>query len=102
VDRRLNTMLKVTNRAISVLKATAKSKEGASEDAGIRIRRDAVSREDGAILVGLDVCDTPEAGDAELEEDGLHIFVEDALREPLEGRTLDVQNEEEGPRFIFS
>jgi len=95
-------MLKVTNRAISVLKATAKSKEGATEDAGIRIRRDAVSREDGAILVGLDVCDTPEAGDAELEEDGLHIFVEDALKEPLEGRTLDVQNEEESPRFIFT
>jgi len=84
------------------LKATAKSKEAVSEDAGIRIRRDAVSREDGAILVGLDVCDTPEVGDAELEEDGLHIFVEDALREPLEGRTLDVRNEEEGPRFIFS
>jgi hypothetical protein len=28
--------------------------------------------------------------------------VEDALKEPLEGRTLDVRNEEEGPRFIFS
>jgi hypothetical protein len=61
-------MLKVTNRAIRVLKATAKSKKGASEDAGIRIRRDAVSREDGTISVGLDICDGPEAGDAELEQ----------------------------------
>jgi Fe-S cluster assembly iron-binding protein IscA len=95
-------MLKVTSKAISVLKATAKSKAGVSDDAGIRIRRDAVSREDGTITVGLEVCDRPEASDAELEEDGLHIFVEGALREPLEGRTLDVQNEEEGPRFIFS
>ena len=95
-------MLKVTNRAISVLKATAKSKEGASEDAGIRIRRDAVAREPGTSRVGFDLCDGPEAGDAELEQNGLRIFVEDALREPLEGRTLDVRNEEEGPRFIFS
>jgi hypothetical protein len=39
------------------------------------------------------------------EYDLLHsryIFVEDALREPLEGRTLDVRIEEESPRFIFS
>jgi Fe-S cluster assembly iron-binding protein IscA len=95
-------MLKVTSTAINVLKATARSKEGVSEDAGIRIRRDAGSREDGTILVGLDVCDGPESGDVELEQDGLHIFVEDALKEPLEGRTLDVRNEEERPRFIFS
>jgi hypothetical protein len=40
-------MLKVTSKAISVLKATAKSKAGMSDDAGIRIRRDAGSREDG-------------------------------------------------------
>jgi len=95
-------MLKITSKAISVLKATARSKAGVSDDAGIRIRRDADSREDGAIRVGLEVCDRPEAGDAGLEEDGLYIFVEDALKEPLEGRTLDVRNEEEGPRFIFS
>jgi Fe-S cluster assembly iron-binding protein IscA len=95
-------MLKVTSKAISALKATAKSKEGTSENAGIRIRRDAVSRENGAILVSLDVCDRPEAGDTELEQDGLHIFVEDSLTEPLEGRTLDVRSEEDSPRFIFS
>ena len=98
----MHTMLKITNKAVRVLKATARSKEGASDDAGIRIRRDAVSPEDGTISVGLDVCDGPESGDAELEQDGLHIFVEDALREPLEGRTLDVRIEEESPRFIFS
>src|SRR5258708_35117379 len=91
-ERSLHNMLKVTNKAISVLKATAKSKGGVSDDAGIRIRRDAVSRKDGTIRVGFDICDGPEAGDAELEQDGLRIFVEDALKEPLEGRTLDVRN----------
>jgi hypothetical protein len=67
-------MLKITNKAVRVLKATARSKEGASDDAGIRIRRDAVSHEDGTISVGLDVCDGPESGgDAELQQDGLHM-----------------------------
>ena len=94
-------MLKVTSNAINVLKATAKSK-GASDDAGIRIRQDAVSRENGTIHIKFDVCDRPEASDTELEQDGLHIFVEDALTEPLEGRTLDVRSEEDSPRFIFS
>ena len=94
-------MLKVTNKAVTVLKATAKSKEGVSRDAGIRIRQDAVSRELGTIRVGFDICDGPEAGDAELEQNGLRIFVEDALRKPLEGRTLDVRNEEAKPEFVF-
>jgi len=95
-------MLKITNRAVSILKATVKSKEGVSGDVGIRIRRDAVSHQDGTIRVGFDLCDGPEAGDSELEQDGLRIFVEGALSVPLEGRTLDVRNEEERPRFIFS
>ena len=94
-------MLKVTNKAVTVLKATAKSKEGVSENAGIRIRQDAVSPETGAIRVGFDICDSPEAGDAESERNGLRIFVEDALREPLEGRTLDVRNEKAKPEFVF-
>ena len=76
-------MLKVTSKAVNVLKATAKSK-GGSDDTGIRIRRDAVSREDGNIGINLEVCDRPEASDIELEQDGLHIFVEDALTEPLD------------------
>jgi Fe-S cluster assembly iron-binding protein IscA len=94
-------MLKVTNKAVTALKATARSKEGVSEDAGIRIRRDAVAREPGIIRVGFDICDGPEAGDAELEQNGLRIFVEDALRKPLEDRTLDVRNEEAKPEFVF-
>jgi Fe-S cluster assembly iron-binding protein IscA len=72
-----------------------------SRDAGIRIRQDAVSRDLGTIRVGFDICDGPEAGDAELEQNGLRIFVEDALREPPEGRTLDVRNEQAKPEFVF-
>ena len=95
-------MLKITNRAVSVLKASAQSKEGVSDDVGIRIRRNAVTHQDGSIRVGLVVCNGPEAGDSELVQDGLRIYVEDALTGPLEGRTLDVQNDEESTRFIFS
>jgi hypothetical protein len=32
---------------------------------------------------------------------GLRIFVEDALIDPLDGRTLDVRDSEEGPEFVF-
>lgn len=63
--------------------------------------RDAVSREPGTTRLCFDICDEPEAGDAELEQDGLRIFVEDGLREPLEGLTLDVRNEEVSPEFVF-
>jgi Fe-S cluster assembly iron-binding protein IscA len=94
-------MLKVTNKAVTLLKATAKAKGGVSDDAGIRIMRDAVSGEHGTIRLCFDICDEPETGDAELQQDGLRIFVEDGLTEPLEGLTLDVRNEEVRPEFVF-
>ena len=94
-------MLKVTNKAVTLLKATARAQGGVSEDAGIRIRLDAASREHGTIRLCFHICDEPETSDAELELDGLRIFVEDGLRQPLEGRTLDVRNEEARPEFVF-
>ena len=43
----------------------------------------------------------PLRNDAELEQSGLRIFVEDALVEPLDGRTLDVREGDGGPELIF-
>ena len=37
----------------------------------------------------------------EFEQDGLRIFVEDTLVEPLEDRTLDVQEGDDGMRLVF-
>jgi Fe-S cluster assembly iron-binding protein IscA len=53
------------------------------------------------IGIGLQISDEPRPGDDELEQEGLRIFVEDALIDPLDGRTLDVRDSEEGPEFVF-
>jgi Fe-S cluster assembly iron-binding protein IscA len=44
---------------------------------------------------------SPSPGDDELEQEGLRIFVEDALIDQLDGRILDVRDSDEGPEFIF-
>jgi iron-sulfur cluster assembly protein len=92
-------MLTVTKRAAALLKA-AKAAEGAADDAGIRILRGVMPNESG-IAVGLAISDDPDPDDEEFEQEGLRIFVEDALVEPLDGRTLDVREADEGPEFVF-
>jgi Fe-S cluster assembly iron-binding protein IscA len=51
--------------------------------------------------VGLAITDNPMPSDEKFEQDGLRIFVEDALIEALEGRTLDVREADEGPEFVI-
>jgi iron-sulfur cluster assembly protein len=89
-------MLTVTKRAAALLKA-AKAAEGVADDAGIRILTGATPNESGKLAIGLTITDDPEPDDEEFEQEGLRIFVEDALVEPLEGRTLDVRDANEGP-----
>jgi Fe-S cluster assembly iron-binding protein IscA len=93
-------MLTVSKSAAALLKA-AKAAEGAEDDAGIRIRRGAMPNEPGKLTVGFHISDEPDPGDEEFEQEGLRIFVEDALIEPLDGRTLDVRDASEGPELIF-
>jgi iron-sulfur cluster assembly protein len=93
-------MLTVTKRAVELLKAT-KAAKGVEENSGIRIRRGAMPDDSEKIGIGLQISDEPRPGDDELEQEGLRIFVEDALIDPLDGRTLDVRDSEEGPEFVF-
>jgi Fe-S cluster assembly iron-binding protein IscA len=95
-------MLTVTNKAASLLKV-AKTAEGAAHDAGIRIRLGRPPQEPGEPFteIGLALADGPKSGDEEFEQDGLRIFVEDMLVEPLEDRTLDVQEGNDGMRLVF-
>ena len=53
------------------------------------------------IAVGLAISDDPDPDDEEFEQEGLRIFVEDVLVEPLDGRILDVREADEGPEFVF-
>ena len=95
-------MLTITNKAASVLKV-AKTAEGAPQDAGIRLCLDTGFKAPGVAFVeiGLAISDDPKSGDEEFEQDGLRIFVEDRLVEPLEDHTLDVQEDNDGMRLVF-
>jgi Fe-S cluster assembly iron-binding protein IscA len=93
-------MLKVTKKAAAILKA-AKAAEGATGGAGIRLRRGAIANDSGNLTVGFAISDEPDPDDEEFEQEGLRIFVEDALVEPLDGRTLDVRDANEGLELVF-
>ncbi|HJU09879.1 MAG TPA: hypothetical protein VJ728_03330 [Candidatus Binataceae bacterium] len=93
-------MLTVTKKAAELLKAT-KAAQGVGDDSGIRLRRGTMPDEPGKVGIGFQISDGPRPGDDELEQEGLRIFVEDALIEPLDGRTLDVRDSDEGPEFVF-
>jgi Fe-S cluster assembly iron-binding protein IscA len=95
-------MLTVTDKAAAVLKA-AKATQGAPSEAGVRIIQGMVSDDSGksALAVGFAISDEPAPDDEELQQDGLRIFIEDTLVEPLDGRTLDVRDSDEGPELIF-
>ena len=53
------------------------------------------------MAIGFVVSDEPLSGDDSFEQHGLRVFVEDALVEPLEGRTLDVNDGDEMPELVF-
>jgi Fe-S cluster assembly iron-binding protein IscA len=93
-------MLKVTSKAATVLKA-AKRARGASAEAGIRIVRGPGGSGNTAPAIGFTISEAPGPNDEEIDQDGLSIFVESALVEPLDGRTLDVRDEEGQPELVF-
>jgi Fe-S cluster assembly iron-binding protein IscA len=94
------TMLTVTKQAAAFLKV-AKLAEGATRGAGIRLRRDALPDESGKPSVGFTISEEPDPDDWEFEQEGLRIFVEDKLVQPLDGRTLDVRDANEGLQLVF-
>jgi Fe-S cluster assembly iron-binding protein IscA len=93
-------MLTVTKRAALLLKA-AKNAEGAANNAGIRILKSAEAAESEKPTVGLAFADAPYPDDKEFEQQGLRIFVEDALIELLDDRILDVSEGYEGPELVL-
>jgi iron-sulfur cluster assembly protein len=97
--RTFTIMLTVTKEAVALLK-DAKTAEGAADEAGIRIRR-GVTANESKISIGFAISDEPDPDDEEFEQEGLRIFVEDVLIEPLDGRTLDVSEAIEGTEFVF-
>jgi iron-sulfur cluster assembly protein len=93
-------MLTVTKKAAALLKA-AKAAEGAANNAGIRILKSAEAADSEKPTVGLAVADAPYPDDKEFEQQGLRIFVEDALIELLDDRILDVSEGYQGPELVL-
>jgi Fe-S cluster assembly iron-binding protein IscA len=95
-------MLIVTDKAAAVLKA-AKSVQGAPLEARVRIVHGTRFEDSGkaVLTVGFTISEDPAPEDEELEQSGLRIFVEAALVQPLDGRTLDARDWDDGPEFIF-
>jgi iron-sulfur cluster assembly protein len=93
-------MLTITKEAANLFTAL-KVAEGAPDDAGIRILSRDVANGSGAVAVGFAISDDPAPDDEEFEQEGLRIFVEDALVETLEGSILDVRYASEGPELVL-
>jgi Fe-S cluster assembly iron-binding protein IscA len=93
-------MVTVTKKAAAVLKSV-KAANGAPPDAGIRILKGTLPGQPEVLAVGFAITDDPHPDDEEFEEQGLRIFVEDALIEPLDGRTLDARDADEGPELVW-
>lgn len=90
-------MITITKTARVFLKVL-KDAEGAAEDSGIRIQREA---DESGVAVGFAVTDEPDLDDEEFEQDGLRIFVEEALVDSLDGRTLDVVDVNGEPELVW-
>ena len=94
-------MLEVTNQAAEILKA-ARTSAGASPNAGIRLQRaQAPTGSDDAINLAFAFRDEPEPDDETFEQEGLRVFVEQSLIEPLSELTLDIRATERGAELVF-
>ncbi len=94
-------MLSVSDKAVSLLKAVKQS-EGAPAGAGVRIQRAGDAEDHGrAVTLSVAFRNSPVPSDESFERDGLRIFVEDTLIEPLDGRMLDVREDDEGAALFL-
>jgi Fe-S cluster assembly iron-binding protein IscA len=84
-------MLQVTEAAAKVLKSTVRESD-APDDAGVRF----VPEPDKPGALGIEILETPEAGDQVVEESGVRIFLPEELADELADRTLDIDVTEQG------
>jgi Fe-S cluster assembly iron-binding protein IscA len=89
-------MLTLTKQAAALLKI-ARAEEGVGSAAGVRI----VMPSESGIPLGFSFSDESDLGDEEFEQQGMRIFVQNALVESLDGLTLDVHYDKVGPELIL-
>jgi Fe-S cluster assembly iron-binding protein IscA len=92
-------MLRLTSEAAAVLMVTTVL-EGAPPNSGVRIERVYLPGVRD-ITIAFRVAEGPQPDDEAFEQDGLLVFVDSALVELLDGRTLDLHETNEGAELVF-
>lgn len=84
-------MLTLTENASTIVKTITTQNTG-SEEGGLRITTD--DSQEGAFSVTA--VDAPEPGDAVVENDGAHVFLEETAATVLDDKVLDAQVDSAG------
>ncbi len=93
-------MLTLTENAARAVTEIVAADPALSENGGVRIY--GKSAPDGRTAIHLTATETPEAGDQVIEEAGTHVFVDDAVVEYLDDKTLDAVADDQGVRFTIN
>lgn len=91
-------MLAISHDAAEVIKVIVTSSQ-MSGQGGIRLWLDSV--DDASATLELALADTPEPGDALIEEKGANVFVEQNAARFLDDKLLDARVEGEGVSFAI-
>lgn len=91
-------VLAISHEAAEVIKVIVTSSQ-VSERGGIRLWVDSV--DDSTAQLELALADSPEPGDALIQEEGANVFVEENAAKFLEDKLLDARVEGEGVAFAI-
>lgn len=92
-------MLTISHGAAEVIKVLVASSE-LSEAGGIRLSVEAIDQQNAKLELSL--ADSPEPGDALIEEEGAHVFVEQNATTILDDKVLDATVEGDAVAFSIA
>jgi iron-sulfur cluster assembly protein len=92
-------MLKITDNAAEVIKNLVAASE-LPEGSGLRIA--AASEQDGNVPVELSLAETPAEEEQVIQQSGAQVFLDQGAAPYLEGKLLDVENDQEQLNFTLS
>ena len=91
-------MLEITQGAAALLAELRKGQD-VPEDYGLRVFPE--TAQPGEVTIGLGFTDQPAEGDQVAEQEGMKVFVAQALAAPLEDAAIDVTQQDGDSRLIF-
>jgi Fe-S cluster assembly iron-binding protein IscA len=91
-------MLRLTNDASAAV-ADMRTERGLSEEYGLRLYT--ATSDDGQRAIRLEFVETPRKGDEVADADNARVFVARELADALDGRVLDVTQDDADPRLVL-